>query len=102
MEKDVLAVAEAIRVDVGNPTIVVNNAGIGVGRTILETTNESLQNVFAVNLFAHYHMAKAFLPYMIKHNHGHVVAIASGASYVSLGTCVAFSSRTVTEQMFQS
>ena len=62
----------------------VNNAGIVDGRPILETDLEAVLRVFRVNTLAHYVTVKQFLPAMISRGHGHVVSVASAASYMSI------------------
>ncbi|KAI4135563.1 MAG: hypothetical protein LQ347_000564 [Umbilicaria vellea] len=76
--------ASEIRSSLGAPTILVNNAGVATGKTILEGTEESVENTFAVNLLAHFRLVREFLPSMIAANHGMVVTIASMAAYTTL------------------
>lgn len=80
----VKAVAEQIRATLGEPTVLVNNAGIASGNTILESDPEHVQRVWRVNHLSNYVTLQEFLPYMVKHNHGHVVTVASSASFFSL------------------
>lgn len=65
-------------------SILINNAGIGNSKLITENTPEYLQKIFGVNIFSHFYTVKAFLPDMVKRNHGHIVTIASTASFMSL------------------
>lgn len=81
--KEIDAVAEKIRKEIGHPTIVINNAGTGIGKTILGSTERSIKLTFNVNAVAPFLVTKAFLPNMIKKNHGHVVTIASLASFTT-------------------
>jgi NAD(P)-dependent dehydrogenase (short-subunit alcohol dehydrogenase family) len=60
----------------------VNNAGIGSGATILEGSEAFIRKTFEVNTMSHFWMVREFLPAMIKVNHGHVVTIASMASFI--------------------
>lgn len=46
---------------------------------------------FEVNILAHFWTVKEFLPSMIKRNHGHVITIASMASFAALGEMVDYS-----------
>lgn len=66
-------------------TILVNNAGVGFDGTILEEPEHKIRTTFEVNTMAHWWMVKEFLPSMIKNNHGHVITIASMASFAALG-----------------
>lgn len=81
-EGEFASVAAKIRADIGEPSIVVNNAGVTIGRKIIDTPADAMLRVIKVNTFAHMYSARLFLPHMVKINHGHVVTIASSASYV--------------------
>ncbi|KAL4903694.1 hypothetical protein BDW74DRAFT_38197 [Aspergillus multicolor] len=83
--------AAAIRTTMGEPTILINNAGILSSRTILGSTEAQTRQQFEVNTLAHYWLAKEFLPAMIKHNHGMVVTVASQAGYTVTPNMVDYS-----------
>ncbi|KAF8315056.1 NAD(P)-binding protein [Clavulina sp. PMI_390] len=83
-EASFAATAERIRADIGNPTIVVNNAGIAIGRQVVDTPADAMLRVMKVNTFSHVYSAKQFVPSMIANNHGHIVTVASSASYMAL------------------
>ena len=87
----VKTVAQQVQSDIGHPSILINNAGIGTGKTILETTPQFLNKIFGVNLFSHYYAVQAFLPDMIKKRKGHVISIASMASFISSAGIVDYS-----------
>ncbi|KAF3050804.1 hypothetical protein E8E11_002149 [Didymella keratinophila] len=78
------ATASKIRKELGSPSILVNNAGILSAHTILATTPEYLRKIFDVNVLSNWTTVQAFLPDMIAQNKGHVVTVASGASFVSI------------------
>jgi short-subunit dehydrogenase len=82
------AVAEEIRKVHGDPTILINNAGIGAGATILDEAEEKIRRTFDVNTISHFILVKEFVPSMVRQNHGHIVTIASMASFISLGSMV--------------
>lgn len=64
----------------GGPcTILVNNAGIVTGKTLLESPDELMELSMRVNAHAHFWTIKAALPKMIEANRGHIVTIASSA-----------------------
>ncbi|KAJ5778782.1 hypothetical protein N7520_002028 [Penicillium odoratum] len=86
--KAISEVATLIRKDHGDPTVLVNNAGVFSHGTILEKTEEKIRQTFEVNILAHFLMVKEFLPYMIHENRGHVVTVASVASFVAVGEMV--------------
>lgn len=82
---NVADVAKTIRSDHGDPTVLVNNAGVGHDGTILEESEAKIRQTFEVNTISHFWMVREFLPAMIRANHGHVVTVASMASFVALG-----------------
>ncbi|KAJ5489531.1 Dehydrogenase RED2 [Penicillium diatomitis] len=82
---NIAEIAKTIREKHGDPTVLVNNAGVGHDGTILEEPESKIRQTFEVNTISHFLMVKEFLPAMIHANHGHVVTIASMASFVALG-----------------
>ncbi|KAL2393227.1 Dehydrogenase RED2 [Exophiala dermatitidis] len=93
--KEVQEVGRRIREEVGDPTVLINNAGVGPWKTILEESHEVLQQTFQVNVVSHFALIKEFLPHMIARNHGHVVTIASMASFVTISGNVSYSATKV-------
>lgn len=78
------SVAAEIRKDVGEPTILINNAGVARGKNILDATEKDVRFTFDVNTLAHYWMAKEFVPSMVARDHGMIVTVASYAAYVTV------------------
>jgi all-trans-retinol dehydrogenase (NAD+) len=78
----IASIAAEIRSTVGEPTILINNAGVARGKSILDSTEKDVRFTFDVNALAHYWLAREFLPSMINRNHGMVVTVASIASFV--------------------
>ncbi|KAJ0393575.1 hypothetical protein P43SY_005144 [Pythium insidiosum] len=78
-ERAVAACIECVLADVAPRSIdvLVNNAGVVNGRTVEELTPAELQRVFAVNVFAHFWMAKHVLPSMKRSADAMIVSIAS-------------------------
>ncbi|CAL8353283.1 unnamed protein product [Gadus morhua 'NCC'] len=81
--QDIYEAAEKVRLDVGDVTILVNNAGVVAGRRLLECPDELLERTLLVNCHALFWMTKAFLPQMKAQNHGHIVTIASALGLFS-------------------
>jgi all-trans-retinol dehydrogenase (NAD+) len=81
-------VGAQIRKAHGDPTVLINNAAVGYAMTILDEPMDSIRRSFEVNTVSHFLTVKEFLPAMIKKNHGHVVTIASMASYVTVASIV--------------
>ncbi|OAP56264.1 hypothetical protein AYL99_09443 [Fonsecaea erecta] len=81
-------VANEIRKAHGHPTVLVNNAGVGDTGTILDLSEATVRRTFDVNTISHFVLVKEFLPEMVRNNHGHVVTVASMASFVTAGSMV--------------
>lgn len=75
----------------GDPSILINNAGVAKANTILDVPESGLRRVLGVNLMSMWFTTKHFLPAMIRNNKGHVVTVASLASFVALATSVEYS-----------
>ncbi|PNS14996.1 hypothetical protein CAC42_2225 [Sphaceloma murrayae] len=87
-ENAIQEVGARIEKDLGPPTILVNNAGIVNGKTLLEVDSAALERNFRVNLLSHFHTIRAFLPAMMQRKAGTIVTVASvlgdlGASQLS-------------------
>ncbi|KAK5126084.1 hypothetical protein LTR85_011439 [Meristemomyces frigidus] len=82
--------AKRVQKEHGDPSILINNAGIAHEHRILDATPASLQSIFGVNIIAHYYTVQAFMPAMLKARKGHVVTIASMASFVSPAEMVSY------------
>ncbi|XP_032671620.1 short-chain dehydrogenase/reductase family 16C member 6-like [Odontomachus brunneus] len=79
-KNEVFKMAEKIKMEVGDVTILINNAGIAPVKTLQNYNIDEISRVINVNLMAHYWTMKAFLPSMIEKNHGHIVAVSSLAA----------------------
>ncbi|KAK2610450.1 hypothetical protein N8I77_003878 [Diaporthe amygdali] len=86
--KEIAAVAKEIRSKVGYPTVLINNAGVARGKTILDSSEKDIRFTFDVNSLAHYWMIKEFLPSLIENNHGMVVTVASIAAWCAVPNMV--------------
>ncbi|OLN83424.1 Short-chain dehydrogenase/reductase family 16C member 6-like protein 2 [Colletotrichum chlorophyti] len=71
-----------IRAQVGDPTVLVNNAGIARGYTVMEGSYADVELTIKTNLIAPFLLTKEFLPYMVRCNHGHIVNTGSMSSVV--------------------
>lgn len=80
--------ATFIRDTHGDPTIIVNNAGVFHHGSILEKSEFELRQTFDVNTISHFLIMKEFLPALIRRNKGHVITMASIASFVAVGEMV--------------
>lgn len=80
----VYSTAETVKSTLGAPSILINNAGILRSHTVLNTSDDYLRKIFDVNVLSNWYTTKAFLPAMIAKNKGHIVTIASTASYIGV------------------
>ncbi|XP_070534812.1 epidermal retinol dehydrogenase 2-like [Ptychodera flava] len=78
-KEDVYRVAKQVTQEVGDVTILVNNAGVVAGKKLLDCPDELIERSMNVNAMSIFWTVKAFLPSMIAKNHGHLVTIASMA-----------------------
>jgi all-trans-retinol dehydrogenase (NAD+) len=83
--------AERVKQQVGDVTILINNAGIVTGKTILEAPDDMIEKTFQVNALAHFWTVKAFLPGMVQKTRGHIVTVASMAGIFGTNKIVDYS-----------
>jgi short-subunit dehydrogenase len=62
--------------------VVVNNAGLSRGQTIVEGNYSDNIITLKTNLLAPFLLSKEFLPNMIRQNHGHIFNVASMSAYI--------------------
>ncbi|XP_056340398.1 epidermal retinol dehydrogenase 2-like [Oenanthe melanoleuca] len=77
--QDIYRVADQVKKEVGDVSILINNAGIVIGKRFLDSPDSLLDKTMEVNTMAHFWTYKAFIPAMIAANRGHLVSIASCA-----------------------
>lgn len=51
---DIQRTAAKVAKDVGDPTILVNNAGIVAGKSILDLTDNDIEAAYDVNILSHF------------------------------------------------
>jgi NAD(P)-dependent dehydrogenase (short-subunit alcohol dehydrogenase family) len=86
------AFAEAVHADVEALDVLVNNAGVGLGATFLETTLEDWSWIVGINLLGVVHGCHFFVPKMVARGRGgHVVNVASAAGYLASAGLSAYS-----------
>src|ERR1700721_312563 len=66
----------------GPVDVLVNNAGVTVLGTVLETSLAELDRVFRVNFLAAYALMRAVLPGMVERGRGAIVNIASDQALI--------------------
>uniref|UniRef100_A0A8C8DZX0 Short chain dehydrogenase/reductase family 16C, member 5a n=1 Tax=Oryzias sinensis TaxID=183150 RepID=A0A8C8DZX0_9TELE len=83
-KNEVYRVADQVKREVGDVSILVNNAGIVTGKKFIDAPDSLIEKTMEVNTMAHFWTYKAFLPAMIANNHGHLVSIASSAGLIGV------------------
>jgi all-trans-retinol dehydrogenase (NAD+) len=86
----VLETASRVLSEVGDVTILVNNAGIMPQHEMLKHTEGEIKKVFEINTVAHCWMFQAFLPRMMEKNRGHIVALSSIAGIIGFKNLVPY------------
>ena len=84
------AACESVAERVGALDSLVNNAGIGLVGTILETSVEDMQRMYDVNVLGVFNMSKAFLPGMIERGVGVITNMASIGGVVGVRDRLAY------------
>jgi all-trans-retinol dehydrogenase (NAD+) len=82
--RDVEETAQRVRRDVGPIHILINNAGVVLGKLFLESDPEQIERTIRVNTLGLFWTARAFLPEMVAANQGHLVTVASAAGLVGV------------------
>lgn len=82
--------AEAVRnacqkvaAELGPPTLLVNNAGIGFQGTVVQTSEEDWDRVLNVNLKSYFLCSRETIPFMERAGKGAIVNVASVQSFIS-------------------
>ncbi|RXK38820.1 hypothetical protein M231_03875 [Tremella mesenterica] len=104
--KQVSTVAAQIREEIGDPTVIVNNAGVVKGKLLLDLSDDDVRDTFGSNTLSHFWVLREFLPALIRNKRGHVVTMssimglvgsaqmadycASKAAVISLHSCLRF------------
>ncbi|KAG8232910.1 hypothetical protein J437_LFUL011018 [Ladona fulva] len=78
--EEVLSVAEKVKEEVGDVTLLVNNAGIITAGRLETYKPEDIQRVVNVNFVSHFWTIEAFLPDMKTKNYGQIVCMSSMAA----------------------
>lgn len=75
--------AEEVRQQLGPLDILMNNAGVGLGASFLDTSLEDWDWILGINLRGVIHGCRFFVPPMVERGaEGHVVNVASMAAYL--------------------
>ncbi|XP_066240639.1 estradiol 17-beta-dehydrogenase 11-like [Saccopteryx leptura] len=84
--------AKKVKAEIGDVSILINNAGVVYTSDLFATQDPQIEKTFEVNVLAHFWTTKAFLPAMMKNNHGHIVTVASVAGHTVVPFLIAYCS----------
>lgn len=79
--QDIANNAQKVLKEVGTVDILINNAGIVVGKVFKEHTTREIQKTLDINVCGVMNVTLAFLNQMVAQGNGHIVNIASASSY---------------------
>ena len=85
-----VTLAERVQAQHGPLDILVNNAGIGHVGTILTTSGNDFDRLYAINVRGTFNVTKAFLPAMIAAGRGSVINLSSTAGLEGLRDRLAY------------
>jgi len=84
--------AMTTRTQLGEVTLLINNAGIMPCKPFLQFTPAETERVFNVNVFSHFWTLQEFLPRMQTINKGHIVCVSSMAGITGTPNLVPYCS----------
>ncbi len=88
---EVEEVKNKISLEYGFVEILINNAGIVVGKYFSDLTPEEIEKTIRVNALAGIWTTKVFLPEMIEKNRGHLINISSAAGIMGVAKMADYS-----------
>ncbi|HWU68902.1 MAG TPA: SDR family oxidoreductase [Stenotrophobium sp.] len=85
------ALASWVERELGAPDVVVNNAGIAISGSFLDTSTDDWERILGVNLWGVIHGAQLFGRQMVAAGkHGHIINVASAAAFAPSRTLAAY------------
>lgn len=84
--EDVQSFTRRVQEAVGFCEVLVNNAGIGLHKTLEESSDEEFRRVFEINFFALTSLCRQAVSYMKEAGGGHIINISSASARRSLAS----------------
>jgi short-subunit dehydrogenase len=88
--EQVFEVASRVSSEVGDVSILIQNAGVLVTREMLLQTENEIKKLFDINVLAIVWITQAFLPKMIENDKGHIVGICSVGGIIATRNIVPY------------
>ncbi|XP_047985634.1 17-beta-hydroxysteroid dehydrogenase 13-like isoform X2 [Leguminivora glycinivorella] len=86
----VFSLADKVTKEVGEVTILVNNAGVMPCQPFLNWTEQNITSTLNINVAGNLWTLQAFLPAMKKRNQGHIVTLSSMAGHIGTSNLVPY------------
>lgn len=80
----VTAVSRTVKDQFGRIDILINNAGIVIGKPFVDLTLDEMRRTMDVNYWGHVYFTRLFLPDMIARGRGNIVNVASSAGMLGM------------------
>jgi len=77
---------DKVRKELGPVDVMVNNAGIVVGKTFVDLTLDEMKRTMNVNFWGHIHFTKALIDEMMERDSGVIVNVASSGGLLGMPT----------------
>lgn len=74
---EIITMADRVQKDFSHLDILINNAGVSKGGTLINILDEEWDTVMRVNIYGTYYITKLFLPGMIKYGKGRIINMSS-------------------------
>ena len=79
------AAVERVAAELGEPTVLVNNAGVIRDNLLYKMTDDDWDTVMNVHLRGAFHMTRAAQKYMVKQQYGRIVSLSSSSALGNRG-----------------
>ncbi|MCH9030879.1 MAG: SDR family oxidoreductase [candidate division Zixibacteria bacterium] len=88
---DIKRIISAARKKFGEIDFWINNAGVGVHKSILETSEKEYDVIMDTNVRAVFYSFQELLPLLKKQGHGHIISISSSVTRVGIPNVAVYS-----------
>lgn len=89
-KEDVIRIVEEIENDFGRVDILISNAALTSGGSILDIDDIEFESIININLISQFRLIRKFLPGMLKRDDGHIVVISDVLSLTAIQNGAAY------------